>query len=238
MTARALALGLTCCLLAAGAARAQPPGGVLRPADERGTPLPRLGAELFAANCASCHGAGGRGVAAPRPGSGDIEGQGPPLRGVGALAADFELSTGYMPLGRPDEQPTRRRVLFGDREVRALVAYVASLGGGPAIPRPRPAGRSLGQGFALFTEHCAGCHQAVARGGYVTGARVPPLMDARPRQIAEAVRLGPYLMPSFSSARSATRSSTRSSPTSGARSTRSTAAAGASATSGPCPRGS
>jgi ubiquinol-cytochrome c reductase cytochrome c subunit len=198
MTARAVALGLACCLVGAGAARAQPPGGVVRPAGERGMALGQLGAQLFAANCASCHGAGGRGVRTPRPGSGDVSGQGPPLRGVGALAADFELRTGYMPLGRPDEQPSRRRVLFDDREVRALVAYVASLGGGPAIPRPRPAGRPLGRGFELFTEHCAGCHQAVARGGYVTGARVPPLDEATPRQIAEAVRLGPYLMPRFS----------------------------------------
>jgi ubiquinol-cytochrome c reductase cytochrome c subunit len=36
------------------------------------------------------------------------------------------------------------------------------------------------------------------RGGYVTGARVPPLTDASPTQIAEAVRIGPYLMPRFS----------------------------------------
>jgi ubiquinol-cytochrome c reductase cytochrome c subunit len=32
----------------------------------------------------------------------------------------------------------------------------------------------------------------------VTGAPVPPLQDASAAQIAEAVRVGPYLMPSFS----------------------------------------
>jgi ubiquinol-cytochrome c reductase cytochrome c subunit len=32
----------------------------------------------------------------------------------------------------------------------------------------------------------------------VTGARVPPLSEATDRQIAQAVRIGPYLMPHFS----------------------------------------
>jgi len=32
----------------------------------------------------------------------------------------------------------------------------------------------------------------------VTGARVPPLTQASATQIAEAVRIGPYLMPQFS----------------------------------------
>jgi ubiquinol-cytochrome c reductase cytochrome c subunit len=38
----------------------------------------------------------------------------------------------------------------------------------------------------------------VAEGGIVTGARVPPLDKATPRQIREAVRIGPYVMPRFS----------------------------------------
>jgi ubiquinol-cytochrome c reductase cytochrome c subunit len=32
----------------------------------------------------------------------------------------------------------------------------------------------------------------------VTGARVPPLDQASARQVAEAIRVGPYLMPRFS----------------------------------------
>ncbi|HWB69865.1 MAG TPA: cytochrome c, partial [Solirubrobacterales bacterium] len=48
------------------------------------------------------------------------------------------------------------------------------------------------------TEHCAGCHQIVGEGGYVTGATVPVLQHATPREIAEAVRIGPFLMPRFS----------------------------------------
>jgi len=145
------------------------------------------GAGLFAVNCSRCHGPNGRGTAH----------DGPSLRGVGARAADFYLSTGYMPLRSPHDQPSRTRVLFDEGELRALVAYVASLGGGPGIPHPMGQGSSAA-GQRLFTDHCAGCHQAVVRGGYVTGARVPPLMDASPTQIAEAVRVGPYLMPRFS----------------------------------------
>jgi ubiquinol-cytochrome c reductase cytochrome c subunit len=144
------------------------------------------GAGLFAANCSRCHGPNGRGT----------EQDGPSLRGVGAQSADLYLRTGYMPLRSPHDQPSRTRVLFDEGELRALVAYVASLGGGPGIPHPGQGSVAAGQ--RLFTDHCAGCHQAVVRGGYVTGARVPPLTEASPTQIAEAVRVGPYLMPRFS----------------------------------------
>jgi ubiquinol-cytochrome c reductase cytochrome c subunit len=145
------------------------------------------GAGLFAANCSRCHGPNGRGTAH----------DGPSLRGVGAQSADFYLRTGYMPLRSPHDQPSRTRVLFDEGELRALVAYVASLGG-PGIPHPAPGQGRVAAGQRLFTEHCAGCHQAVAEGGYVTGARAPALDHASPTQIAEAVRIGPYLMPRFS----------------------------------------
>src|ERR671932_1317786 len=191
-----LLLALT--LIVGGLAFAQPPSGVTRPTGIERRSLVAQGSQLYAANCSSCHGVDGRGVVnPPQHGVGDIAGQGPPLRGVGALAADFYLRTGYMPLGSPDEEPTHSRSLFTEREIRALVSYVASLGGGPAIPRPRPQEGSLSDGLELFTEHCAGCHQVVAQGGYVTDARVPPLEDATARQIAEAVRIGPYVMPKF-----------------------------------------
>ena len=123
---------------------------------------------------------------------------GPSLKNAGALAADFYLRTGYMPLRDPHDEPTRSRPLFTDAQIRAMVAYVASLGHGPAIPDPQPQLGHVSAGMQLFTANCAGCHQEVARGGYVTGARVPPLTHASIRQIAEAVRIGPYLMPRFS----------------------------------------
>ena len=177
-------------LVVVPAARAQPPSGIVTAPS---------GAGLYAANCASCHGSRGEGIQPPGlPGAGGIIGMGPSLRNVGAGTADFYLRTGYMPLDRPDQQPWRRRVLFDARQLRALVRYVASFGHGPPIPQPHPERGSVSKGMQLFTEHCAGCHQIVARGGISTGARVPSLIKANAVEVAEAVRTGPYVMPEFS----------------------------------------
>jgi ubiquinol-cytochrome c reductase cytochrome c subunit len=165
------------------------------------------GYHLYGQYCISCHGAGGSGVTHPKSaqqGTGPLRVEttqqrlAPSLRGVGALAADFYLRTGYMPLSRLGIQPRRGRVLFSEGQIRDLVAYVASLGQGPPIPTPHPERGSIAEGQQLFTDHCAGCHQVVAEGGYVTGAVAPPLEDATPTQIAEAVRIGPYVMQRFS----------------------------------------
>jgi quinol---cytochrome-c reductase cytochrome c subunit len=163
------------------------------------------GLQLYGRFCASCHGPGGGGQARAGPiGGGPARDQlvqsglGPPLRGVGARAADFYLRTGYMPLRRTGAQPRRARLLLGPRQIDALVAYVASLGPGPRVPAPHPERGNLSEGQQLFAERCAGCHQVVGEGGYVTGAVPPSLHTASAVQIAEAVRIGPYVMPSFS----------------------------------------
>jgi ubiquinol-cytochrome c reductase cytochrome c subunit len=165
------------------------------------------GKALYGRYCLACHGANGSGVpknSTDRIGAGPLrrqaeqQGYAPSLRGVGALAADFYLRTGYMPLERVGLQPRRSRVLLTGGQIAALTAYVASLGKGPAVPRPQPARGNVSEGLHLFTDHCAGCHQVVAQGGYVTGAVPPPLEQATPTQIAEAVRIGPYVMPRFS----------------------------------------
>jgi ubiquinol-cytochrome c reductase cytochrome c subunit len=163
-------------------------------------PLVQRGAELYAATCSQCHGVNGAGKHRPGPARGvnDTSGIGPSLQGVGARAADFYLSTGYMPLENPYDQPRRSRVLYSKRDLRALVAYVASLAPGPAIPQPDPARGSVSDGLRLFTENCAGCHQIAAAGGYLPDSVAPPLEDATPVQIAEAVRIGPNVMPRFS----------------------------------------
>lgn len=147
------------------------------------------GAGLFAANCARCHGVDGGG------GRFSADLQGPSLHGVGALTVDFYLRTGYMPLEKATDEPVRSDPKFSDPEIAALTRYVASLGPGPAIPTPT--GGDVAQGRELFTEHCSGCHQVVGEGGVMPGAKAPALHNATPRQIAEAVRIGPYTMPKF-----------------------------------------
>jgi ubiquinol-cytochrome c reductase cytochrome c subunit len=197
-TRRIAATGVALSLGIVGLARAQPQSGIVRPTSEPQTPSVQLGAELYAGNCATCHGIGGMGVPTPRRGAGGVLGAGPPLRGVGAQAADFYLRRGYMPLESIHTQPQSARVLFSDKEIQSIVGYVASLAPGPPIPHPDPGSASIAEGQHAFTEHCAGCHQEAARGGYVTGARVPPLQSVTATEIAEAVRIGPYLMPRFS----------------------------------------
>jgi ubiquinol-cytochrome c reductase cytochrome c subunit len=150
------------------------------------TPSVANGRRLFVSGCASCHGLDARG----------ITGRGPNLRGVGELAADFYLRTGRMPLSQPTDYPARSRPAYDEPDIEDLIAYVGSFGG-PAIPPVHASTGSLSRGKELFTMNCAGCHQVVARGGIVTGAIAPPLQQASATQVAEAMRIGPYLMPVF-----------------------------------------
>jgi ubiquinol-cytochrome c reductase cytochrome c subunit len=144
------------------------------------------GRSLFLAGCAECHGLDARG----------IEGSGPSLHEAGAAAADFFLRTGRMPLADPHDEPMRTEPAYPDSQIEDLVAYVGSLGG-PSVPEVNPEEGSISAGFRLFADHCAGCHQIVARGGIVPGAAAPPLQDATATEIAEAVRVGPFVMPRF-----------------------------------------
>jgi ubiquinol-cytochrome c reductase cytochrome c subunit len=143
------------------------------------------GQALFGQFCAKCH-------------TMSVGAKAPQLRGVGAMAADFYLRTGYMPLKRIGMQPRRSHRVLSDGQIADLTAYVASLGGGPSIPTPHPERGNLAEGMHLFGDHCAGCHQIAGEGGYANGAVPPALEDANDVQIAEAVRIGPWVMPTFS----------------------------------------
>jgi ubiquinol-cytochrome c reductase cytochrome c subunit len=148
--------------------------------------LVRDGQYLFVEGCSTCHGLSAEG----------IEGVAPDLRGVGAQAADFYLRTGRMPLDKEGDQPLRSHPEYEQDEIDAIVAYIGSLGG-PAIPEVDPASGDLSEGRQLFSLYCAGCHQIGARGGVVTNAFAPDLQPASALDIAEAVRIGPYVMPVF-----------------------------------------
>lgn len=145
------------------------------------------GLDLYQQSCSSCHGLGLDGV----------RGVAPSLRDVGAGPVDFYLSTGRMPLQSPKDEPARSAPLFDSRQIDALIAYISSHGG-PAAPTANPSLGNLAVGDQVFTENCAGCHQIVGRGGLTLGAYVPDLSSATAQQIAEAIRVGPYVMPRFS----------------------------------------
>ena len=144
------------------------------------------GADLFVASCASCHGADGGGTEV-----------GPSLQDVGAAAADFQLTTGRMPLADPDAQSLRKEPAFDAEEIDALVAYVASLGEGPAIPEVELTD-GLSSGQELFVANCAACHGATGNGGAAgRNALAPSLYSATALQLAEAMITGPGEMPIF-----------------------------------------
>ena len=110
---------------------------------------------------------------------------------------------------------------------------------GPPIPEPHPERGNVAEGQHLFTVHCAGCHQVVGAGRirHGGGRRRRSAMRRR-SQVAEAVRIGPYVMPRFSRSAISDRELDSLIAYVDTRSTRTTAAAGASATSARCPRGS
>ncbi len=116
--------------------------------------LVAAGRALYQTGCSSCHGEDATG-----------SDQVPSLVGVGAAAADFQLRTGRMPLAVIGEQAVRKQPAYSDDEIKALVAYVASLGPGPAIPTVDVATADVVQGGDLFRANCAACHNAAGVGG-------------------------------------------------------------------------
>jgi ubiquinol-cytochrome c reductase cytochrome c subunit len=181
--------------LRVGAAEAPAgPAQVRQPTTPTTPPMPdpaeaASGRQLYLVACTTCHGTEGQGVA----------GRGPSLIGVGAASADFYLSTGRMPLDRPRIQSERKRVAYSPLEIRHLVAFVASLGPGPALPRVDPAAGDLAEGNRLYANNCAPCHSSSGAGGALGHAvHAPPLRHSTPLQVAQAVRIGPGAMPVFS----------------------------------------
>ena len=94
------------------------------------------------------------------------------------------------------DEPVRGGSPYSKEEIRALVDFVAAFGG-PTIPHPHPERGNVSEGMQLFAENCAGCHQIAAQGGLVVGGVAPRLDRSTATQIAEAIRIGPYLMPRF-----------------------------------------
>ena len=156
------------------------------------------GQALFRVTCASCHGLNGEGQT-----TGTI--QGPPLAGVGAAAVDFQVSTGRMPMARPEAQAPVKKNLYTEEEIAALAAYVASLAPGPAIPTPEeydPSNVSeedIARGGELFRTNCSACHNFEGAGGALPGGKyAPSLSGVSNKHLYQAMVTGPQQMPVFS----------------------------------------
>lgn len=150
------------------------------------------GQKLFAANCANCHGLDAAGT--------DV---GPSLHGVGAASADFQLGTGRMPLAMQGPQGEKKNPQFTEAQIADLVAYVASLGPGPAVPADRylQANGSSSNGAELYRINCAMCHNVAGAGGALTeGKWAPPVVGVEATHVYEAMITGPQNMPVFSDA--------------------------------------
>ncbi len=151
------------------------------------------GQQLFAANCASCHGMQAGGTPA-----------GPSLAGVGAASVDFQVGTGRMPLAQPGVQAKRGTPQFSQTQIDQMAAYIATLGPGPGIPAAQYAsgeGADVARGGEIFRVNCAMCHNFAGSGGALTrGKYAPPLKDIEGKHIYEAMVTGPQSMPVFSDA--------------------------------------
>ncbi len=149
------------------------------------------GKDLFQANCSSCHGLEAQGTS-----------QAPSLIGTGAAAVYFQMSTGRMPAKEVGSENERKPVTFTPQEIEDIAGYVASLGGGPAIPTPEQVsteGADTALGSQLFSANCAQCHGFAGAGGALTyGKDAPPLTESTPTQIYTAMLTGPEAMPVFS----------------------------------------
>ena len=148
------------------------------------------GKALFDQTCSSCHGANAEGTKVA-----------PSLIGVGAASVDFQVGTGRMPATNPGAQIPRKKRILGEEETRQLAAYIASLGGGPAVPSADQVDPGTGDaalGGKLFRANCAACHNFAGSGGALTGGKYAPSLDkATPTQIYEAMLTGPQAMPVF-----------------------------------------
>ena len=185
----ALLLGLVVVALAYGALTSS--GGVSQASAAVGAQQGiTAGKDLFQANCSSCHGLEAQGTS-----------QGPSLIGAGAAAVYFQMSTGRMPAKEVGAENERKPVTFTPRQIDDIAGYVASLGGGPPIPTAEqvdPRTGDPGVGSQLFSANCAQCHGFAGAGGALTyGKDAPPLTEATPTQIYEAMLTGPEAMPVF-----------------------------------------
>ena len=163
------------------------------------------GRELFLVGCSFCHGQNGEGI-------NSSDGQyGPSLVGVGGAAANFQLTTGRMPMQTPGQQAPSKTPVYTDDEIDALSAYIASLGAGPAEPTKAEYDidsyglsdderrQAVVDGGQLFLTNCTACHNFDGSGGAMPwGKHAPSLKSTSKKNLYQAMLTGPQQMPVFS----------------------------------------
>jgi ubiquinol-cytochrome c reductase cytochrome c subunit len=177
-------------LVAAGALYSTLSGGGASAAAPPNQSQIAQGQALFSTSCSSCHGLDAQGTS-----------QAPSLIGAGAAAVDFQMSTGRMPAKDLGAENDRKPTSFTPQQIASIAAYVASLGGGPAIPSDEQVstvGANTALGEELFSTNCAQCHGFAGAGGALTyGKNAPSLNASTPKQIYTAMLTGPEAMPVF-----------------------------------------
>lgn len=147
------------------------------------------GVELYGQHCIMCHGAEGRGTSAvPVP----IDDASPAL-------IDFVIRTGRMPLPHEDARVQRRTPVIDEHGREAIVAYVRTFAEQePPIPDPDPDAGNIVHGRELYETHCIACHGPFGAGIAISQQDLaPPIHDADAVEVAQAIRVGPGVMPRF-----------------------------------------
>lgn len=149
---------------------------------------PADGEFLYLRDCGVCHGEQGEGT--PR---------GQSLKRIGPAEADYTLSTGRMPIDKPDPERRRRPSQYTAVERAAIVDHMRPfIAREPDIPHVDAAAGDRAEGLEQYLALCAACHQWAGEGGALLGdIESPPLDKSTPLQVAEAIHSGPLNMPSF-----------------------------------------
>ncbi len=182
-------------LLAAGIA-----GLTLRPAGAQDGEEPLADPVAFAetsyaAVCAECHGDRGSGGFVP-----GTDSPVPALLGNADVTkpyVDLVLRTGRMPPPGDPFDNRAREVFYSQAERQAMVAWMtAEFGLEGDIPDVGEGDVALG--LETFALNCAHCHGSAGSGG-TAGARAwtPRVNNLDPTAVIEAIRVGPFEMPAF-----------------------------------------
>jgi ubiquinol-cytochrome c reductase cytochrome c subunit len=179
-------------IAAAVAAAALQPAGAQE--EEMSNPVAFAEAS-YAAVCAECH--GDRGSGGTVPGT-DL--RAPALAGNGDVTTpyvDLVLRTGRMPPPGDPFDNRARDVFYTDAERQAMVAWMTDqfeLEG----EIPEVGAGDIAVGLETFALHCAHCHGNAGAGGTAGAtAFTPRVSDQGPVAVVEAIRIGPFEMPAF-----------------------------------------